>query len=218
MRTRMMTFIAIALTTACSTPTMTDNMTSPSATRTATEPQDSSGLSTAYFASGCFWCVEGVYQSVKGVSEVVSGYSGGKVADPTYEMVSSGSTGHAETVKVIYDPKQVTYGQLLEVFYDSHDPTTKDAQGPDHGTQYRSMIFHGNEAEKQEALAYIKKLEDAKAYDTPIVTEVVPFEKFWPAEKYHQDYVGNNPFNPYVQNVSIPRCERFKQKRPDLVK
>ena len=213
-----MTFIAIALTTACSTPTMTDNMTSPSATRTATEPQDSSGLSTAYFASGCFWCVEGVYQSVKGVSEVVSGYSGGKVADPTYEMVSSGSTGHAETVKVIYDPKQVTYGQLLEVFYDSHDPTTKDAQGPDHGTQYRSMIFYRNDAEKQEALAYIKKLEDAKAYDTPIVTEVVPFEKFWPAEKYHQDYVGNNPFNPYVQNVSIPRCERFKQKRPDLVK
>ena len=218
MRTKMKTLFAIALTTACSTSSNTDNMPLPSEASATMPQQDTNGMSTAYFASGCFWCVEGVYQSVKGVSEVVSGYSGGHVQNPTYEMVGGGNTGHAETVKVVYDPKQITYGQLLEVFYDSHDPTTKNAQGPDHGTQYRSIIFHGNEAEKAQALAYIKKLEDAKAYHAPIVTEVVPFEKFWPAEKYHQDHIANNPFNPYVQNVSIPRCERFKQKRPDLLK
>ena len=215
----MLLLFAITVSAACSpavTPSESNN--AQAAIEAAIPEQDTSGMSTAYFASGCFWCVEGVYQSVKGVSEVVSGYSGGKEANPTYEMVSNGSTGHAETVKVVYDPKVVSYAQLLEVFYDSHDPTTKDAQGPDHGAQYRSMIFFGNEAEKVAALAYIKKLEEAKAYDAPIVTEVVPFERFWPAEKYHQDYVGNNPFNPYVQNVSIPRCERFKTKRPDLLK
>jgi peptide-methionine (S)-S-oxide reductase len=215
----MVSILATALSVACSSVVTPPGATNtPEPNEAAVVPQDTTGMSTAYFASGCFWCVEGVYQSVKGVREVVSGYSGGKEPDPTYEMVSSGSTGHAETVKVVYDPNVVSYGQLLEVFYDSHDPTTKDAQGPDHGAQYRSIIFFSNESEKAAALAYIKKLEEAKAYDAPIVTEVVPLERFWPAEKYHQDYVGNNPFNPYVKNVSIPRCERFKAKRPDLLK
>lgn len=174
-------------------------------------------LQTAYFASGCFWCVEGIYEITKGVEEVVSGYSGGKEPDPTYELVSTGRTRHAETVKVYYDSAVVSYQDLLRVFFSSHNPTTVDSQGPDTGPQYRSVIFYQDENEKMLAEQYIRKLLKDKVYPV-IVTEVVPLTVFYAAEIYHQDYERNNPGNPYVQGVSVPRIERYKAREPDLVK
>jgi peptide-methionine (S)-S-oxide reductase len=179
---------------------------------------DLTGASKAYFASGCFWCVEAVYESVEGVREAVSGYAGGKEKNPTYEQVSMGRTGHAEAVLVYYDPDIVSYETLVKVFFGSHDPTTPNRQGPDRGAQYRSMIYYQNDAEKQTAEDYVQKLEKEKAYSSPIVTEIVPFEKFWEAEEYHQDYEKRNPTNPYVRSVSIPRLKKFQAKYPELLK
>ena len=172
----------------------------------------------ATFAGGCFWCVEEIYESVRGVKEAVSGYSGGDEQDPTYQQVGSGSTGHAETVAVYYDPEQISYRDLLMVFFCSHDPTTANRQGPDHGTQYRSAIFYTNAEERATAEALIKELDADGRFGAPIVTEVSAFKHFWPAEDYHQDYVVNNPDNSYVQNVSLPRCERFKSACPEFLK
>ncbi|MBU2527086.1 MAG: peptide-methionine (S)-S-oxide reductase MsrA [Bacteroidetes bacterium] len=172
----------------------------------------------AYFASGCFWCVEAIFESVKGVHEVISGYSGGFDKSPTYYEVSNGTTGHAETVAVFYDPKKITYQTLLEVFFGSHDPTTLNRQGPDRGSQYRSAIFYRGEKEKTAALSYIEKLRTEKIFKADIVTEVVPFVKFYEAEDYHQDYERNNPNNPYIQNVSIPRLRQFQAKFSALLK
>lgn len=180
--------------------------------------QDLSGYSKAYFASGCFWCVEAIYESVEGVEEAVSGYAGGKESTATYPQVSSGSTKHAETVEVYYDPDVISYEKLLEVFFGSHDPTTLNRQGPDRGTQYRSAIFYQNEEEKVTAQAYIKMLEEKGAYDKPIVTTLEPFEAFYPAEPYHQDYEERNPNQPYVKSVSKPRLNRFKVKFPEYLK
>lgn len=179
--------------------------------------KDLSKLQTAYFASGCFWCVEGIYEITKGVEEVVSGYSGGEEVNPTYELVSSGETRHAETVKVYYDSSEVSYQDLLRVFFSSHNPTTVDSQGPDTGPQYRSVIFYQNESEKKAANDYIKKLLKDKVYPK-IVTEVVPLVVFYDAEIYHQDYERLNPNNSYVQGVSVPRMEKYKAKEPDLIK
>ncbi|RMG21591.1 MAG: peptide-methionine (S)-S-oxide reductase [Bacteroidetes bacterium] len=176
------------------------------------------GLSKAYFASGCFWCVEAIFESVKGVEEVISGYSGGEEENPTYELVSSGRTGHAEAVEVYYDSTVVSYETLLKVFFGSHDPTTPNQQGPDRGPQYRSVIFYQNETEKQLAEAYIRQLEESGAFPAKIVTEVVPFRAFYPAEDYHQDFEKKNPNQPYVRAVSIPRLKRFQQKFPELLK
>jgi len=176
------------------------------------------GYATAYFAGGCFWCVEAVFESVEGVEEVVSGYAGGEELNPTYRQVGSGATGHTESVMVFYDPKVVDYNTLLKVFFGSHDPTTVNGQHPDYGTQYRSAIFYQNDTEKMLIREFIKKLEDSKEYDAPIATEVVPFTKFWQAEDYHQDYEKLNPENPYVQSVSIPRLKRFQKKFPELLK
>jgi peptide-methionine (S)-S-oxide reductase len=172
----------------------------------------------AYFASGCFWCVEAIFESVRGVEEAVSGYSGGKEANPTYEQVSSGRTGHAEAVEVYYDPELVSYATLVEVFYGSHDPTTVDGQAPDFGRQYRSMILYQNEEEKKIAEDYKAKLEASGKYNKPIATEIVSFEKFWDAEDYHQDYERKNPNQPYVRSVSIPRLKKFQAKYPELLK
>ncbi|HPJ52906.1 MAG TPA: peptide-methionine (S)-S-oxide reductase MsrA [Flavobacteriales bacterium] len=180
--------------------------------------QELSGYSVAYLASGCFWCVEEIYESVRGVKEAVSGYSGGDEQDPTYQQVGSGSTGHAETVAVYYDPEQISYREVLMVFFCSHDPTTPNRQGPDHGTQYRSAIFYTNAEERATAEALIKELDADGRFGAPIVTEVSAFKHFWPAEDYHQDYVVNNPDNSYVQNVSLPRCERFKSACPEFLK
>lgn len=175
-------------------------------------------LSVAYFASGCFWCVEAVFQSVKGVKDAVSGYSGGVAKNPTYQQVSSGQLKHAEAVKVLYDPDQVDFETLVEVFFGSHDPTTLNRQGPDAGTQYRSIAFYTNQNEKEIIEAYIGKANQDNAFGGKIVTEVVPFDKFWKAEDYHQEYERLHPENPYVQNVSIPRLNKFKKKFPHLLK
>lgn len=179
---------------------------------------DTTGLKKAYFASGCFWCVEAVYESVIGVSEAVSGFAGGKASDATYDKVSAGLTDHAETVLVYYNPALVSYETLLTVFFDSHDPTTLNRQGPDSGYQYRSAVFYTTETEKQQALNVIKKIDSSGIYDVPVVTQVVPFTGFFPAEDYHQDYKRRNPNQSYVRAVSAPRLENFKKKRPELLK
>lgn len=181
--------------------------------------QDLSGYSRAYFASGCFWCVEAIYESVEGVAEAVSGYAGGKEARPTYEQVSAGRTGHAEAVEVYYDSTVVSFETLVKVFFGSHDPTTLNQQGPDRGTQYRSVAFYQNDREKQIIEAYMQELVEKGTFAPgSITTEVSPLTKFWPAEDYHQDYERHNPGNPYVQRVSIPRLNRFKARFPELLK
>ena len=174
------------------------------------------GLERAYFASGCFWCVEAVYESVKGVEEAVSGYSGGHTKNPTYEQSNTGKTGHAEAVEVIYDPEVVSFETLTNVYFGSMDPTQKNGQGPDMGSQYRSIIFYQNEAQKQIIEKKIDTL--SKQYKNPIAVEVMPFQKFWKAEDYHQNYEKNHPNDPYIRNVSIPRINKFKRKFPQLLK
>ena len=181
-------------------------------------PNELQQYETAYFASGCFWCVEAIFESVKGVKEVVSGYSGGKEKNPTYEDVGYGRTTHAEAVEVYYDPKVVSFETLVKVFFGSHDPTTLNRQGPDKGAQYRSIAFYKNDSEKKIINDYISRLQKEKVYSAPIVTEVKPFEIFYDAEDYHQDYEKNNPNNSYILNVSVPRLKRFQAKYPELLK
>ncbi len=170
----------------------------------------------AYFASGCFWCVEAIYESVEGVEEVISGYSGGHTKNPTYKTSNTGKTGHAEAVEVIYNPKKVDFATLVQIYFGSQNPTQINGQSPDIGSQYRSIIFFQNEEQKK--IIEDIKVEVAKNYEKPITAEVVPFQKFWIAEDYHQNYEKLNPDNPYIQNVSIPRLEKFKKKFPELLK
>ncbi len=174
------------------------------------------GKAKAYFASGCFWCVEAVYESVKGVDEAISGYAGGHTKNPTYEDSNTGRTGHAEAVEVIYDPKVVSFETLIDVYFASQDPTQVNGQGPDIGSQYRSIIFYQNEAQKNSILK--KKTALEKKLGEPVAAEIYPFQKFWKAEDYHQDYERLHPENPYVQNVSIPRLNKFKRKMPEVLK
>ena len=174
-------------------------------------------LQTAYFAAGCFWCVEAIFESIEGVEEVESGYSGGSEKNPTYELVCSGKTKHAETVKIYYDSSKVSYNTLLEAFFGSHDPSTLNQQGPDIGVQYRSIVFYENTQEKVLTDKYIKKLLDEKVFPE-ITTEVVPLVKFYKAEIYHQNYEETHPDNPYVKSVSLPRLNRFKEKNSKLLK
>ena len=181
-------------------------------------PINNSSLKVAYFASGCFWCVEAIFESVQGVEEAISGYSGGTEKNPTYREVSYGRTTHAEAVAVYYHPDEVSFCELLTVFFVSHDPTTLNRQGPDRGTQYRSIAFYQNEVERQLIEAYIDALNEASVYKNPIVTEVKAFSVFYEAEGYHQDYEKNNPNDPYIRNVSIPRLNRFKEALPQLLK
>jgi peptide-methionine (S)-S-oxide reductase len=181
-------------------------------------PQELQEYETAYFASGCFWCVEAIFESVEGVKEVVSGYSGGKEENPTYQQVGRGLTSHAEAVEVYYDPKVVSFKTLVKVFFGSHDPTTKNRQGPDRGAEYRSIAFYKSPQEAQIIKDYIKELEQKGVYNKKIVTQVIPFEKFWKAEDYHQDYEKKHPNNPYIKNVSIPRLKKFQKKFPELLK
>ena len=173
---------------------------------------------TAYFASGCFWCVEAIYESVYGVEEVISGYAGGTTVNPNYQQIGTGRTGHAETVEVYYDPKKVDFKTLLAVFFDSHDPTTKNRQGPDRGTQYRSIAFYSNEQEKKIIEDYIEELTNKQVFSNPIVTEIKPHTVFYKAEEYHQDFEKLNPSHPYVRQISIPRLNKFKQKSPEVLK
>ena len=185
----------------------------------ATKPAELSKYNEATFAAGCFWCEEAVFESVKGVAEAVSGYAGGTTKNPTYEEVESGSTGHAETVNVYYNPSIVDYATLLKVYFASEDPTQVNGQGPDKGTQYRSIVFYRNDTEKKLAEAYIDQLNKSGKYSEPIAAQVVPFTVFWKAEDYHQDYIQHHPNdNPYVQHESIPRIKKFQSQFPQLIK
>ena len=180
--------------------------------------QDYENMSKAYFASGCFWCVETIYESLDGVKEVYSGYAGGSTINPNYYQVMSGKTGHAEAIEIIYDSTKVSLDTLLKVFFDSHNPTTPNRQGPDYGTQYRSIAFYNNEDEKNKIINYINFLSTSSIFGKNIITEIKEIDKFYYAEEYHQDYEKKNPNNPYVQNVSIPRFNKFKQKASNYIK
>jgi peptide-methionine (S)-S-oxide reductase len=177
----------------------------------------SAGTETAVFAGGCFWGVQAVFQRLRGVTSTTAGYSGGEAATATYQQVVTETTGHAESVQVVYDPSKITYGQLLRVFFSiAHDPTELNRQGPDVGTSYRSAIFYANEDQKRVARNYIEQLDAAKIFPKPIVTEVTPLQRFYPAEKYHQDYALNNPGNPYIQVCDLPKISALKKEFPEL--
>jgi len=176
------------------------------------------GLQTAVLAGGCFWGVEAVFEHVKGVTNVVSGYAGGKAVDPSYEAVSSGETGHAESVRIVFDPRQVSYAQLLKVYFSvAHDPTQLNRQGPDTGTQYRSAIFYTSPEQQRTAAAYIAQMRQAGTFGkAPIVTELQPLAKFWPAEAYHQDFARLNPTHPYIVFHDAPKVARLKSRYPGM--
>jgi peptide-methionine (S)-S-oxide reductase len=172
---------------------------------------DMAGESRVILAGGCFWCVEAVYKNLDGVTSVKSGYAGGTADTADYETVSTGSTDHAESVEVVYDPSRITYGQILKVFFSiAHDPTQLNRQGPDTGRQYRSAIFYGDDEQKRLADAYIGQLNQAHVFDKPIVTEVVPLQAFFPAETYHQDYAARNPLNPYIVFNAQPKVRKLQ--------
>src|SRR3984957_13612372 len=174
------------------------------------------GQDTLVLAGGCFWGIQAVFKHVKGVTISTSGYSGGSQDTAQYETVSGGDTGHAESVKVVYDPSQITYGQLLRIFFAVHDPTELNYQGPDHGTQYRSVIFFANPDQQKIAGAYIKQLDTAKVFSAPIVTQVSTFKAFSPAEAYHQDYAAKNPHDPYIMISYLPKPSTLKKDFPDF--
>ncbi|MFZ1321291.1 MAG: peptide-methionine (S)-S-oxide reductase MsrA [Ignavibacteria bacterium] len=175
-------------------------------------------LELATLGGGCFWCTETIFNELKGVESVVSGYSGGEIKNPTYEEVCSGNTGHAEVVQIIFNPAIISYAQLLEIFFHIHDPTTLNRQGADKGTQYRSVIFYNNESQHQTANEVIKKITDEKLWDDPIVTEVTKFDEFYPAEEYHQDYYENNKEKSYCSIVIAPKVRKFYKEYKDLLK
>ena len=176
-----------------------------------------SGQETAVFAGGCFWGVQAVFQHVKGVVSATSGYSGGPSISAEYEVVSTGTTGHAESVKVVFDPARISYGQLLKVFFSvAHDPTELNRQGPDTGTQYRSVIFYSSDQQKRIAQAYIAQLDQAKVFPHAIVTQVVPLKAFYPAEGYHQNYATLHPDNPYIKYNDLPKVANLQQQFPNL--
>ena len=174
--------------------------------------QDKENSARATFGAGCFWCTEAVFLNVKGVSKVVSGYAGGKTKNPTYEQVTSGTTGHAEVAQIIYNPSLITYEELLEIFWNTHDPTTLNRQGADVGTQYRSAIFYQTEEEKKIAHAYKQQLERSGVFKGSIVTEITLLTDFYPAENYHQNYYALNPNQGYCQYVIRPKVEKFKKQ------
>ncbi|HEV2177230.1 MAG TPA: peptide-methionine (S)-S-oxide reductase MsrA [Terriglobia bacterium] len=174
------------------------------------------GTQTAVLAGGCFWGVDGVFKHVKGVKSVVSGYSGGEAGTAQYETVSTGTTGHAESVKITYDPAQISYAELLRIYFSvATDPTELNRQGPDEGTQYRGVIFYTNDEQKQTALAYIDQLNKAKVFNAPIVTQVVPFKAFYPAEAYHQNYLERHPDQPYIVFNDLPKLRALQKEFPE---
>ena len=182
------------------------------ASRTST-----AGQQTAVLAGGCFWGIQAVFQHVKGVISATSGYSGGSAKTAEYEVVSTGDTGHAESVQIVYDPSQITFGELLRIFFSvAHDPTQKDRQGPDEGTQYRSAIFYANDEQKRIAEAYMAQLDQAKVFSRPIVTQVVSLQAFYPAEAYHQNYAALHPNQPYIVFNDAPKVAHLRQVFPDF--
>jgi len=180
--------------------------------------QNKNKMEIATFGSGCFWCTEAIFQQLKGVESAVSGYSGGEVENPTYEQVCTGTTGHAEVIQVSFNPEIISYTELLEVYWKTHDPTTLNRQGADVGTQYRSVIFYHNDNQKDLAQLYKQKLDKEKIYDNPIVTEVTKFDTFYKAENYHQEYYDNNKAQPYCSFVITPKMDKFKEVFKDKIK
>ncbi len=180
--------------------------------------QEDMNLEIATFGGGCFWCTEAVFLQLEGVEKVVSGYSGGKTENPTYREISTGLTGHAEVIQISYDPKVISFNELLEVFFATHDPTTLNRQGADRGTQYRSAVFYHTEDQKQYAEKYIKLLDASDVFNNKIVTEVTAASKFYPAEDYHQNYYNNNPYQGYCQVVINPKLEKFQKQFKDKLK
>jgi peptide-methionine (S)-S-oxide reductase len=178
----------------------------------------SKGWEKATFAAGCFWCVEAVFQELKGVRSVECGYSGGTLKNPTYKQVCSGETGHAEVVQIVYNPTQISYAELLEVFWATHDPTSRNRQGNDVGTQYRSVIFYHSDEQRKLAEDYKRRLDASGAFSAPIVTEIMPFGEFFPAENYHRNYYELNPGQPYCQIVIRPKLEKLKKAFGDKLK
>lgn len=181
-------------------------------------PKELSKYSQATFAAGCFWHEEALFESVKGVKEAVSGYAGGSTKNPTYEGIEEGNTGHAETVNVYYDPAIVTYEQLLKIYFSGQDPTQVNGQGPDHGTQYRSILFYRNDNEKKMAEEYISSVKQSGKYKAPITVQLMPFTRFWPAEDYHQDYIEKHPYGGYVMGFSIPEVKKVQKQFPEMIK
>jgi methionine-S-sulfoxide reductase len=182
-----------------------------------TDSTDPAKLETATFASGCFWCSEAVFQQLRGVKSVVSGYSGGLAPNPTYEQVCSGTTGYAEAIQVSFDPSVIPYTDLLQVFWQTHDPTTLNRQGNDVGTQYRSAVFYHNDQQRKEAEEYKQQLDASKTFSGPIVTEITQYTNFIPAETYHQDYYQQNPNQGYCQYVIRPKVEKFRKQFANLL-
>jgi len=175
------------------------------------------GRETVVLAGGCFWGVQAVFEHLNGVNSATSGYSGGRIKSPSYEIVSSGLSGHAESVSVTFDPSQITFGQILMVFFSvAHDPTQLNRQGPDAGSQYRSVIFYSNDEQKRIAEAYVAQLDAAQVYSRKIVTQIAPFEAFYRAEEYHQEYLANHPNEPYIVYNDLPKLDRLKQQFPEL--
>ncbi|MBB6610218.1 peptide-methionine (S)-S-oxide reductase MsrA [Pontibacter sp. Tf4] len=200
----------VFLLSSCSQPDKPTEGEAPEQNRTIAPP-DTAGLAKATFAGGCFWCTEAYFERLKGVEAVISGYVGGKEQKPTYEKVSSGLTGHAEGVQVYYHPDQITYPELVEVFFTTHNPTTLNRQDPDVGKQYRSAVFYRTPSEKETINSYISKLNASGKYKNKVVTQVQPFRKFWPAEAYHQDYYARNPDDLYVIQVARPKVHKFEK-------
>lgn len=180
--------------------------------------KDLSKYSKATFAAGCFWHEEALFESVKGVEEAVSGYAGGHTQDPSYESIEGGNTGHAESVMVYYDPSIISYDKLLKVYFAGQNPTQVNGQGPDLGTQYRSIAFYNNDSEKKQIDSYIKQMNASGKFKAPIAAQVMPLKKFWEAEDYHQDFIARNPNQGYVQHVSIPEIKHFQKEYPEMVK
>jgi peptide-methionine (S)-S-oxide reductase len=222
----------LAFACTCITPLETTTMAADSTT-TPTPPGEAAGetasaagpstpkptkLETATFGEGCFWCTEAVYQRLRGVKSVVSGYSGGHVDKPTYQQVCTGATGHAEVIQITYDPHEIKYEDLLKVFWQTHDPTTPNRQGHDEGTQYRSAIFYHNEDQHRIAEAYKKQLDKSGTFKSPIVTEITPIKNFFRAEKYHQNYFNQNPSERYCEFVIRPKVEKFNKDFKPLLK
>jgi peptide-methionine (S)-S-oxide reductase len=214
--------VSLLILSVLGTMTMSDAQTRPVAGDQKTSPSKSDvpgkPLETATFGSGCFWCTEAVFQRLKGVHSVTSGYSGGQVKNPTYKQVCTGTTGHAEAVQVKYDPSRITYAELLEVFWKTHDPTTLNRQGNDVGTQYRSVIFYRNDQQRKEAEHYKRKLDESKVFSGPIVTEIESFREFFPAENYHQEYYNLNSRQPYCAFVIRPKIEKLEKVFHDKLK
>ncbi len=210
---------ALLLVLACSPERPANNQALRSTAGSLPTAEQARGLAVATLAGGCFWCTEEVFEELRGVRYVVSGYAGGPKANPTYEQVGSGRTGHAESIQIYYDPKEVSYQQLLDVFFlGAHDPTTLNRQGPDAGPQYRSVAFYRTPQEKQAIEATIQRINASQHYANPIVTQVAPYTQFWAAEDYHQGYYRLHPNDPYVQSVSTPKILKFRKTYAQLLK